>query len=118
MDRTCRMNPPKTAPKAGRNNVCFLFRAVRTECANPTEYRAKASRRRITCMVSQYSTWLAAASGSPAVIDRRYSLCSVSVGALYERPRCLFRAKPCNNDPIAMTSVDLYVGVIQFIVLL
>src|SRR6266568_4711038 len=55
MDATCRINPPETAAKAGRNSVCFLFSAVRTECAKPTEYRAKASRRRTTCMASQYS---------------------------------------------------------------
>src|SRR5438034_5341769 len=30
-----------------------------------------------------------------AVIDRPYSLGCATVGALYERPRCIFCAKPC-----------------------
>src|SRR5439155_164610 len=30
-----------------------------------------------------------------AVIDRPYSLGCTTVGALYERPRCIFCAKPC-----------------------
>ena len=34
-----------------------------------------------------------------AVIDRPYSLGCATVGALYERPRCIFCAKPLNRRP-------------------
>ena len=36
-----------------------------------------------------------------AVIDRPYSLGCATVGALYERPRCIFCAKPFRGDRIA-----------------
>src|SRR2546422_9983488 len=38
-----------------------------------------------------------------AVIDRPYSLACATVGALYERPRCIFCAKP--TRPITSCSV-------------
>jgi len=33
-----------------------------------------------------------------AVIDRPYSLGCATVGALYERPRCIFCAKPAGSE--------------------
>src|SRR5215470_9930299 len=50
------MKPTKTAAKAGWKNVCFFLRAVKTECAKPTEYRPSASLSKTTCM-AHYSTW-------------------------------------------------------------
>jgi len=41
-----------------------------------------------------------------AVIDRPYSLGCATVGALYERPRCIFCAKPIQSDD-ASTLQDL-----------
>ena len=41
-----------------------------------------------------------------SVIDRPYSLGCATVGALYERPRCIFCAKPIQSDD-ASTLQDL-----------
>ena len=42
-----------------------------------------------------------------AVIDRPYSLGCATVGALYERPRCIFCAKPAQADVGAEDVTDL-----------
>src|SRR5206468_8817863 len=52
IDATWSMKPAKTAARAGRKNVCFFLRAVRTECAKPREYRPSASLSRTTCMAA------------------------------------------------------------------
>src|SRR5439155_12820561 len=44
IDATWSMKPAKTAARAGRKNVCFFLRAVRTECAKPREYRSEERR--------------------------------------------------------------------------
>src|SRR5438874_10850925 len=42
-----------------------------------------------------------------AVIDRPYSLGCATVGALYERPRCIFCAKPLSTNTAIEKKFDL-----------
>src|SRR5437773_10202256 len=77
-------------PRPNRSAADGLFR--KTWPSQPDNWEMK-PQSRLQVGKRQLSDW-ALHKKSWAVIDRPYSLGCATVGALYERPRCIFCAKP------------------------
>src|SRR5947208_5107126 len=94
----------RTASPIGRRlNYWSVRRNFRQSSIEASPYRARASRHPVCAFAALGASTPPLQGGalhkkSWAVIDRPYSLGCATVGALYERPPCIFCAKQQGED--------------------